>query len=102
MAVLPGRGAAPEACAIRRDRSSDKVRSSPAMTVAAGGDANGTRRIRPVQAAYKLIAGRRAIAARQRSSSGCASSGIAFTTRAKSTATTAVMSATLKASPATN
>lgn len=45
--------------------------------------------------AYSAIDGRCAMAARQRSRCGCCSSGLTLTTRAKSTATTAVMSATL-------
>ena len=51
---------------------------------------------------YSDIAGRCAIAARQRSRCGCCSPGLTFTTRAKSTATTAVMSAMLKRSVAMN
>ena len=50
---------------------------------------------------YSDMAGRNAICSRQRSRCGCSSPGLTFTTRAKSTATTAVMSAMLKPLPAT-
>lgn len=49
---------------------------------------------------YSAIARRSAMAARQRSRCGCSSPGLTRTTRAKSTATTAVMSAMLKPAPA--